>query len=168
MDAEWRFAEEVGQLFERMGGSRMAGRVWGLLTVADEDLVSAGEMAERLQASSGSISTATRLLTQLGLIDRVRQPGDRKDYFRTRPGGMDRLMHQRLALIESAVRLADRGIAEFGDREKARPRLEQMRDFYAWYARELPALHRRWEEEQGPEHEEWEREWRAVEAGQGD
>ena len=74
---------------------------------------------------------------------------------------MDRLMHMRMALIDQGVKLAERGLAEFGDRAPARRRLELMRDFYAWYARELPALHRRWEEEQGPVHDEWEREWRA-------
>ena len=148
MDAEWRFADEMGQLFEGLGGSRMAGRVWAMLTVSDQESMTAADLAARLQASTGSISTATRLLTQLGLIDRVRVPGDRKDYFRVRPGGMDALMHQRMAVIDAAVRLAERGLTEFGERVQARTRLEGMRDFYAWYARELPALHERWEQEQ--------------------
>ena len=147
MDAEWRFADEMGQLFEVMGGSRMAGRVLAVLIVAEEDVVTAADLAERLQASAGSISTATRVLTQIGLIDRVRLPGDRKDYFRTRAGGMDSLMHQRMAVIDSAVRLAERGLEEFGNRDLARARLEDMRDFYAWWGRELPALHARWERE---------------------
>ena len=39
-------------------------------------------------------------------------------------------------------------VTGIGDRDEARTRLEGMRDFYCWYARELPALHQRWEEEQ--------------------
>ena len=144
---EWHFAEEIGQLFESMGGSRMAGRVWGTLLVAAEPELTSADFQERLRASAGSISASTRLLTEIGVIDRVRRPGERRDYFRMRPGGLDRLIHQRMAIMDAAVRMMDRGLDQFGDREHARTRLEDTRDFYAWYARELPALHERWEQE---------------------
>jgi len=65
-----RFVEEVGISFEDMSLPRMAGRILGWLFISDPPYQSIGELAEALMASKGSISTMTRLLTQLNLIER--------------------------------------------------------------------------------------------------
>jgi DNA-binding transcriptional regulator GbsR (MarR family) len=124
----------------------MAGRVWGLLVIADEPQVSAADLADRLGASAGSISTTTRQLIGLGLVERVRVPGDRRGYFRVRPGGVANLVHQRQMVIAEGRRLAERGMREFGSRPEARERLEEWHDVYAFYERELPALIEQYEQ----------------------
>ena len=63
---EQLFVEEVGLAFERLGHPRMAGRVMGLLLIADPPYLCVTEMSDLLQASKGSISTMTHLLLQLG------------------------------------------------------------------------------------------------------
>jgi DNA-binding transcriptional regulator GbsR (MarR family) len=64
-----RFIEELGMQFElEAAAPRMLGRVLGWLLVCDPPEQSAAELAERLQASKGSISTATRLLLRMGMI----------------------------------------------------------------------------------------------------
>lgn len=144
---ERHFAEDVGLLFETFGNNRMAGRVWGLLAISEEEALSAQELADRLQASAGSISTATRLLISLGMIERIRRPGDRKTYFRPRPQAMSSLLMHRQMVLTQALRLAERGLEEFGDRPAVRERLEEWRHLYAFFARETPALIDRYEEE---------------------
>lgn len=144
---ERHFAEDTGLLFEVFGGSRMAGRLWGLLVIADEPHLSAAELGDRLGASAGSVSTATRVLTSLGLIERVRLPGDRRGYFRVREGGIDNLMIQRQMVISQGRRLAERGLDEFGHRRLARDRLEEWRQVYAFYERELPTLMEQYQRE---------------------
>ncbi|MFQ3629252.1 MAG: MarR family transcriptional regulator, partial [Cyanobacteriota bacterium] len=75
------FVEEVGLMFELIGLPRMAGRIFGWLLISQPPHQSSGELAEVLQASKGSISSMTRLLIQLGLIERLPLPGDRRDFF---------------------------------------------------------------------------------------
>ncbi|MBU1492416.1 MAG: winged helix DNA-binding protein [Actinomycetota bacterium] len=143
---ERHFAEDVGLLFDVLGNDRMAGRVWGLMVIAEDDELSSADLAERLRASSGSISAATRMLMGLGLLEPVRRPGDRKSWFRVRSGGMARLTAQRQMVITQARRMAERGIEEFGDRPAALPRLEEWRDIYAFWERELPPLMDKYED----------------------
>jgi DNA-binding PadR family transcriptional regulator len=135
-------------VFEFSGVPRMAGRVWGALLIAEEPELSSADLVARLHASSGSISTATRYLLDSGLIERRRRPGERRDYFAASSAGLSRIMRRRQVLISQMVALADRGLETFGDRPAARPRLEDVREFYAWFDRELPALMDRWEQQQ--------------------
>src|SRR5690349_14179002 len=75
------FIERLGLLAEESGMPRMAGRVLGWLLICEEPRQSFGEIVEALGASKGSISAMTRILQQLGLIERVTQGGDRRDFF---------------------------------------------------------------------------------------
>src|SRR5580693_10368182 len=85
-----RFIESLGMQLElEAGAPRMVGRVLGWLLVCDPPEQSAAELAERLQASKGSISTATRLLLRMGMIERVRLRGERFDRFIARPEAWD-------------------------------------------------------------------------------
>jgi DNA-binding transcriptional regulator GbsR (MarR family) len=143
---ELRFAEDVGILLELTGGNRMAGRVWGMMVVAPEDELSSSDLTDRLRASAGSISTATRLLIGLGLLEPVRRPGDRKSYFRVRPGGLSNLVAQRQMVVTRGRQMAERGLEEFGSRPSARARLEEWKEVYAFWEQEIPKLIDRYEE----------------------
>src|SRR5664280_2152746 len=85
-----RFVEELGVLLELEAGTpRMVGRTLGWLLVCDPPEQSAAELAQMLQASKGSISTATRLLLRMGFIERARFRGERFDRFRAQPEAWD-------------------------------------------------------------------------------
>ena len=145
---EKNFVEEFGIVFEQLGLTRMAGRILGRLLISDPPHQSIDELAEALSASKGSISTTTRLLIQLSLIERFSLPGVRHDYFRVRPGALDHLTRQRTAQITMLRRLAERGLELVEDKDPLiRGGLEEMRDIYAFYEREFPALVERWEQE---------------------
>jgi len=145
-----RYIEEFGRLFEGFGTPRMVGRVLGALMVADPPEMSAEELAEVLRASRGSISTATRTLEQIGLVERVGRTGERRDYFRNKPGAWHELTRRRLEGIGVFRELAERGLrildAEGRGKPEVRLGLEEMRDFYAFWEREVPAIFERWEE----------------------
>src|SRR5919201_6734758 len=88
-----RFIEQVGVQFELEAGTpRMVGRVFGWLLVCDPPEQSAAELAEQLQASKGSISTATRVLLRIGMIERLRVRGERFDRFRAPPDAWDEFL----------------------------------------------------------------------------
>ncbi len=140
---ELRFAENMGQLFEKAGVSRMAGRVWGYLLIAEAPAISAADLGHALGASAGSISSATRLLVSQGLADRIRMPGEQRDYFTVGEGAIVNLVWRRLEALEAVEHLARRALERFADRPAAQARLSEMCEVYSFLAREFSEVARR-------------------------
>src|SRR3989304_650218 len=107
---EKHFIEDVGLLFEESGHPRMAGRILGCLLISDPPHLSTTEFAEILQASKGSLSTMTRFLLQMGLIERVGLPGQRRDYFRIKSGAWTQLVRQTVYELSALRQLSERGL----------------------------------------------------------
>jgi outer membrane protein TolC len=75
------FVERMARVTAMEGFPPIGGRIFGLLLVSDRDLC-LDEIAARLAVSKGSISSDARRLEQRGLLECVRKPGDRRDYYR--------------------------------------------------------------------------------------
>jgi DNA-binding transcriptional regulator GbsR (MarR family) len=151
-EARASYVEDFGLLFEGFGLPRMVGRVLGALLISDPPELSAEELAETLRASRGSISSATRALVAMGLVQRRTRRGERRDYFQMKPGAWSELMRQKLEDVSVFSRMAERGLGiANSDSPEARRNLEEMREFYAYWERELPALLDRWEEDKDKE-----------------
>ncbi len=142
-----QFAEEVGIVFEQTGMPRMAGRILGWLLISDPPHQSTEQITKALMASKGSISTMTRLLIQLGLIERISLPGVRHDYFRLRSDAWQHMVGRGLTEEIKMVRqLAEHGLGLLGDKTPVtRTWLEEMLDVYTFLEKEFPALLDRWE-----------------------
>ena len=78
---EKHFTEDIGLFFEQMGMPRMAGRILGVLLIADPPAQSISDIAGTLMASKSSVSVMARLLAEYGLIERVATPVPRRDYY---------------------------------------------------------------------------------------
>ena len=151
-DPRLQFVEEIGLVFDRSGLTRMAGRILGWLLICDPPHQSMGEIAAVLRASKGSISSMTRFLIQVGLVERVSLSGERRDYFRIRSNAWVELMQAKMAEITHLRRLAEQGLELLDSDDPARrERLENMRDTYLFLEAEFPALLQRWQDRvQGP------------------
>ena len=145
---EKHFIEDVGLLFEESGHPRMAGRILGCLLISDQLYLSSTELAEMLQASKGSLSTMTRFLLQMGLIERVGLPGRRRDYFQIKSGAWTQLVRHAVYELTALRKLAERGLElmEAQDSE-LKQRLQEARDLFSYMEREYPVLIERWENE---------------------
>lgn len=144
-----QFLEEMGLMFENVGMPRMAGRVFGWLLISNPPLQSSGELVDVLQASKGSISTMTRLLIQIGLIERVSLAGDRRDYFQIKPNAWTQITQQQMVRVTAFRKLAERGLELITDSDvELQQRLQEMWKIHAFWERELPQIHQRWEQEQ--------------------
>lgn len=75
------FVEQLGLIAQADGLPRIAGRILGLMVIHGGPF-SFSELSVLLKVSRGSISTNTRLLENLGVIDRTTRPGERQDYFK--------------------------------------------------------------------------------------
>jgi DNA-binding transcriptional regulator GbsR (MarR family) len=91
-------------------------------------------------------------LIQVGLVERVSLPGERRDYFRIRSNAWVELMQAKMAEITHLRRLAEQGLELLDSDDPARrERLENMRDTYLFLEAEFPALLQRWQDRvQGP------------------
>jgi DNA-binding transcriptional regulator GbsR (MarR family) len=139
-----RYVEDFGLFFEPYG-SRIMGRVLGVLFVSDPPERSAEELINLLKSSQGSISQATRALERLGWIQRLTRPGDRRAYFRVRPGAWQETARQSILGIARFREMAERALDLQDSKDpEARRALEKMRDFYVYWEKEMIALLERW------------------------
>ena len=72
--------EHFANTARRFGLSELYGYIYGLLFFEDEPL-SLGEIAERTGYSLSYVSTALKLLEKIGLVKRIKKPGDKRAYY---------------------------------------------------------------------------------------
>ena len=124
------FIEKMGLVAQGEGLPRGAGRVFALL-VFDGEAIAFGDLAETLQISRASISTAVRLLEERGLVKRVARPGDRQDYFQVAPDAFATMLGSTGARVRKARAEIDATIAALPDADDGpRARLTEYSRFY--------------------------------------
>ncbi len=132
---EKHFVEDVGIVFEQTGLPRTAGRIFGWLLISDPPYQSTSELAEALMASRGSISSMTRLLIQMGAIERISLTGVRHGYFHLRPDAWQQMIKHGLEdEIKMFRQLAEHGLELLADKTPlTRKGLEEIRDIYTFF-----------------------------------
>jgi DNA-binding transcriptional regulator GbsR (MarR family) len=140
-------AEQLALVLTSHGLQRMTARVLATLLFTEQPTMTMGELASRLQASSGAISGALKMLTSVGLAERVPAPASRRDHYRLRDDAWAILFTSQNETIAAMQSAAEAGIAATGDDSPARQRLSQMRDFYTFLLSEIPAILDRWHQQ---------------------
>jgi DNA-binding transcriptional regulator GbsR (MarR family) len=111
--------------------------------------MTAGDLGERLQASSGAVSGAVKMLTSVGLVERVPAPASRRDHYRLRDNAWAIQYTSQNEVTSAVLKAAEAGIIATEDGSLARQRLTQMRDFYNFLFEEISALLDRWYQRSG-------------------
>lgn len=141
------FAEEVGLVFEGWGLPRMAGRLLGWLLVCEPPHQSMHELVDALSASKASISNTTRMLIEIGLIERISLPEYRYDHYRIRADAWYQMAKRRTEQLTFIRQLAERGLALLKDEDPSLScRLQDMRDLYVFFEQEFPGILERWKQ----------------------
>ncbi|MEU2610230.1 MarR family transcriptional regulator [Micromonospora sp. NPDC007271] len=140
-------AERLALALADGGMQRSTARVLAGLLFTDQEAMTAGDLVDTLGISSGSVSTALKSLSTVGLIERVPAPGSRRDHFRVREGAWATLMSSQNTAVAIMRDAAEQGIATAGANSPAARRLVEMRDFYDYLWKELPAVIERWREQ---------------------
>ena len=143
-------AEQLALVLSSHGLQRMTARVLAALLFTEQPTMTMGELADQLQASSGAISGAIKMLTSVGLAERVPAPASRRDHYRLRDDAWALLFTNQNAVMSAMLAAAEAGIAATGSDSLAAERLTQMRDFYAFLLGEIPALLDRWRQQSIP------------------
>ncbi|MFA4662665.1 GbsR/MarR family transcriptional regulator [Pyrococcus kukulkanii] len=74
--------ETFANTARRLGQSELIGYIYGALFLSDKPL-SLSEIAEMTGYSLSHVSSAMKVLEGVGLVQRIKKPGDRKAYFIT-------------------------------------------------------------------------------------
>jgi DNA-binding transcriptional regulator GbsR (MarR family) len=134
------FIEQAARVFGA-GMPPMAGRMWAYLAICEPPEQTAAEIATRLRASRGSVSGMARLLEHIGLIRRGTKPGDRREVFWIPPEALHRLMEAAVVRLRQTREVAEAGLALIADRPpESQARLRDIRDLYAFFEAEWPAI----------------------------
>ena len=140
------YVESFGLFWEQAGLPRMTGRILSWLLICDPPHQTMHQLTEALQASKSSISTGTRMLIQMGIIERLSLPGQRRDHYRVVPDSWSHIMEEKAKRQFTELRrLSERGLALLDGASPARrQRLEEMRDYYVFMEREFPLILDHW------------------------
>jgi DNA-binding transcriptional regulator GbsR (MarR family) len=134
---ERHFIEDIGLFFEQMGLPRMGGRILGVLLISVPPVQSLTELSESLQASKSAISSATRLLLEADLIERVPGPVVRQEYYRFRQGGWMMFMRQRLDVMKALHQITERGLELMKQKQpESSDRLQEAHDMFSFFETE--------------------------------
>jgi DNA-binding transcriptional regulator GbsR (MarR family) len=129
-DWRLRFIEDMCGLVLVQGTPRALMRVLGWMIVAKSPELTAPQIQEELTLSAGSVSTSLRTLTEVGILERVTRPGDRRIYYRLCSQGWERVLEARFRGLTEMRQVADRALDAAG--READDRLVEMRDTYAF------------------------------------
>ncbi len=139
------FVELVGRYWESWGQPRTAGRILGWLMICDPPEQSSTDLSDALAISAGSVSTLTRQLSQIGMVDRVTYPGDRASYFRLHDHAWIQVMHARMDGIRGLHQLA---LAAESLTPRDRPdRVSELKFITEFMLAEWPGLMERMQEQ---------------------
>ncbi len=144
------FIDRMGLVAEADGLSRIAGRIMGLMVVEGGPL-SFAQIAERLAISRASVSTNTRFLERIGVIERVAVKGERQDYFQLARAPYARLLEGSVARIKKAQSVVADAKAELPPQDEAcLRRLEELGKFYEALSESFEDLVARFDDQSAP------------------
>lgn len=120
------FIERAGLLWQKDGLPRIAGRIFALTLISPQPC-SLDDIAETLRVSKASVSNDTRLLEQMGFIERVSMLGQRKDFYQITPRSLERTLDVRLERLRAFQELLAAGMRLPIKHREVRERLESHR-----------------------------------------
>ncbi|MDX8054289.1 MarR family transcriptional regulator [Lentzea sp. BCCO 10_0798] len=137
-------AEHLALTLVGAGMQRMGARALAAFLFAEKDTLTAGDLAEELGVSAGSVSGAIKMVAQMGLIERIHVAGSRREHFRMRDNAWTTLYSRQHSVVDDVLRAVEKGVDAVGP-GRAHDRLEYMRDFYTFLLNEAPMLVERFE-----------------------
>ena len=145
-----RFIERFTQALVDAGLPRVAARVFVTLLAVDDGRLTAGELADRMQASPAAISGGVRYLTQVGMIHRTRSAGSRRDSYTVDDDVWYRVISQRDQIMARWVANLRDGAQALGEHSPAGRRMAESVEFFEFMAKELEGMLARWEQHRNP------------------
>ena len=136
-DAVLNFVEKLALTLNNVGLPRMPARVFSTLLVAPDDGMTAADLAETLRISPAAVSGAVRYLVQVGMAQRGRRPGERRDHYYIGEDMWYETVSARDQIYHQLASVLDEGRSAVGPETVAGRRLADTRDFMAFIGKEM-------------------------------
>ena len=146
-EAVRRFIERFALTLAESGMPRMPARVFAAILTVDDGRCTAADLGDLLRVSPAAISGAVRYLTQLRLVRREREPGERRDHYRISGDTWYEAITRREAVVARWEQDLEEGIKAVGPHTAAADRLEETRRFLAFTREQLARLLRDWRQQ---------------------
>ncbi|MGN9784185.1 GbsR/MarR family transcriptional regulator [Nonomuraea sp. ZG12] len=128
-----RWVERVAAFcVEEWGLPPITGRILGWLMICDPAEQSAGQVAEAIEASRASLTSNMRFLTAIGLVKKVRRPGDRTAYYRIEDDAWQKVIQRKLESLSAFGEIADEGLDIAGGEGHRAERIKAAHDSLTW------------------------------------
>ncbi|WP_084099478.1 GbsR/MarR family transcriptional regulator [Demequina sp. NBRC 110051] len=135
------YVRQVAAYWERGGLTHAAGLILGYLSICEPAAETQARIASALRLSAGSVSTQLRQLTQIGMVERVRLPGERSARYQVPQDMWTEMMATEDQRIAGLRVLADAGAAVM---PAERPdRIHSLDLMVRFWEAEWPATRRR-------------------------
>lgn len=132
-DGVLRWVERVAAFcVEEWGLPPITGRILGLLMICDPPELSAGQIAETIHASRASLTSNMRFLAAIGLVRRVRVPGDRTTYYRIEDDAWHKVIQRKLDSLGAFGDIADEGMKLAGGSGPRAERIHAAQQSLTW------------------------------------
>ncbi len=118
----------------------ITGRILGLLMICDPPERSAGQIAETIRASRASLTSNMRFLAAIGLVRKVRVPGDRTAYYRIEDDAWHKVIQRKLDSLGAFGEIADEGTKLAGGSGPRTERIRAAQQSLTWL-RDIAARH---------------------------
>jgi len=144
-----QFIENIGMYFETLHLPRMAGRIMGWLLICVPACQTAGDIGETLEMSKASVSTMTRLLIQMGLVEKVSRIGERREFYAVRSQINSQILRSRMEEFSQLNNLTRQGLALMvAESPQDQQRLRNMEKMCSLVGRSLKMIISQVEEEE--------------------
>ncbi|MEU6662539.1 MarR family transcriptional regulator [Streptomyces sp. NPDC046821] len=140
-------AERLALTLAQGGMQKTTARVMTALLFSPQEAMTAADLCEELQISSGAVSGAVKQLIPIGMIERVPAPGSRRDHYRFRDHAWATLMGSQNAMLTVMGDAAGEGLKAAAENTATEHRLREMQDFYGFMQTRMAALIEEWREQ---------------------
>jgi DNA-binding transcriptional regulator GbsR (MarR family) len=142
------FVEGFALVLNRAGMQRMASRVFAALLAAEDEGLTAREIAQTLGVSPAAVSGAVTYLTSTGLATRRRTTGNRVDHFVVDGTTWAEAIAMETDRLQELNAWLTKGIDAVPAGSPAQERLVETRAFFEFLTVEMPKLVDRWRAQQ--------------------
>lgn len=145
-DARAAFVDRFAAVMRDSGIPPMPSAVFAHVLADGRTEYTAAELAASVGVSPAAISGAVNYLLGVGMLERARRPGDRRNYYRLVPGDPWAAMIERRqpVIVQWYESLAEAARDLHEASEGNRHTLELGAMFFAFMAQEAPAMIERW------------------------
>ena len=140
------FVERMGAALTQAGLPRVPSLVFSALLIDDDGRMTAAELAEGLEVSAASVSSAVNYLARLGMLRRERERGSRRDVYVVDDDAWHGTLMRTDQLYAPMLAALSEGLDVLGEDSRAHQRLLLTREFLSFVDAEMATLAQKWDQ----------------------